>query len=345
MFQAQVNMHLMNYLLMLKSKPKRCAVITLVAASLCLSSCLGGESAPHRAPVIHYGEGKGAGSAGIHTVVQNENIWRISKNYSIPMQEIILRNKLSAPYVLKVGQRLDMPPPRKYTVKSGDTIYEIARLFAVSMNRLVHENRLSAPYIIRAGQVLKLPTSYDFGKIENAPEPQGPQYAHVRVPASRPNVNDAYNVSKPVSRGTQKTGGSKYIKTQIPQRAGKEFSWPVRGKLVSSYGGKRDGLYNDGINIAVPRGTKVQAAENGVVVYAGDEISGYGNLLLVKHVNGWISAYAHLDKITAARGSAVRKGQAIGTVGSTGNVETPQLHFELRKGAQTQNPIKYLQKS
>lgn len=317
----------------------------MVAASLCLSSCLGGSNAPHRAPVIHYGEGKGAGSAGVHTVVQGENMWRISKNYTIPMQEIILRNKLSAPYILKVGQRLDMPPPRQYTVRSGDTIYEIARLFAVSMNRLVHVNHLSAPYRIRAGQVLTLPTSYDLGKIANTPEPKGQQYAHVRIPASRPYDNGASDVSKPVSRGTQKSVGSKYIKTQIPNRAGKDFSWPVRGKLISSYGGKRDGLYNDGINIAVPRGTKVQAAENGVVVYAGDEISGYGNLLLVKHVNGWISAYAHLDKITVARGSAVRKGQAIGTVGSTGNVDTPQLHFELRKGAQTQNPIKYLQKT
>jgi murein DD-endopeptidase MepM/ murein hydrolase activator NlpD len=310
-----------------------------------LSSCLGGANAPHRAPVIHYGEGKGAGSAGIHTIVEGENIWRISKNYTIPMQEIILRNKLSAPYMLKVGQRLDMPPPRQYTVQPGDTVYEIARLFAVSMNRLVHENKLNAPYTIRAGQVLSLPTSYDLEKIENAPEPRGEQFAHVRVPVSRPADGTVSAMGKPVSRASKKTGGSKYIKTQIPQRAGKDFSWPVRGKLVSSYGGKRDGLYNDGINISVPRGTKVQAAENGVVVYAGDEISGYGNLLLVKHLDGWVSAYAHLDRITAARGSAVRKGQAIGTVGATGNVETPQLHFELRKGAQTKNPIQFLQKS
>ncbi len=343
----QVNMHAMNYQRMLKSKQKGCTAITLIVASLCLSSCLGSR-AQHRAPVIHYGEGTGAGSAGIHTIVEGENIWRISKNYTIPMQEIILRNKLSAPYMLKVGQRLDMPPPRQYTVKPGDTIYEIARLFALSMNRLVHENNLRAPYTIRAGQVLRLPTSYDLDKIENAPDAQGEQFAHVRVPTSRPqdntdNVESA--VGKPVSRAKQKSGGSKYIKTQIPQRAGRDFSWPVRGKLVSSYGGKRDGLYNDGINIAVPRGTKVQAAENGVIVYAGDEISGYGNLLLVKHIDGWVSAYAHLDKITARRGSAVRKGQAIGTVGSTGNVETPQLHFELRKGAQTKNPIQFLQKS
>ena len=132
-------------------------IICIGASVLMLSSCMSSGGSGHKAPVIHYGADKGAGSAGIHTVIQNENIWRISKNYAIPMQELIIKNKLSVPYILQVGQRLSVPPPRQYTVKPGDTIYEIARLFSLSMSKLVRLNDLKAPYSIRVGQVLKLP--------------------------------------------------------------------------------------------------------------------------------------------------------------------------------------------
>ena len=128
----------------------------------------------------------------------------------------------------------------------------------------------------------------------------------------------------------------------LPPRSGRTFSWPVRGRVLSTFGPKADGLHNDGINIAARAGAPVVAAENGVVVYAGNELKGFGNLLLVRHADGWMTAYAHLDKALVKKGQKVTRGQAIGTVGSTGGVSQPQLHFEIRKGTQAVDPAKFL---
>jgi murein DD-endopeptidase MepM/ murein hydrolase activator NlpD len=118
--------------------------------------------------------------------------------------------------------------------------------------------------------------------------------------------------------------------------------WPVNGHVISHFGPKAGGLHNDGINIAAARGTRVRAAENGVVAYAGNELRGFGNLLLIRHGDGWVSAYAHNDRLLVGRGDSVRRGQAIALVGMTGNVATPQLHFELRRGANPVDPLDYL---
>jgi murein DD-endopeptidase MepM/ murein hydrolase activator NlpD len=123
-----------------------------------------------------------------------------------------------------------------------------------------------------------------------------------------------------------------------PPRTAGRFLWPVKGKLVSGFGPKPDGMHNDGLNIQAAKGTAVVAADNGVVAYAGNELRGFGNLLLIRHADGWITAYAHLDRIDVARGAKVKRGQSIGTVGQTGSVSSPQLHFELRKGTQAVDP-------
>jgi murein DD-endopeptidase MepM/ murein hydrolase activator NlpD len=116
----------------------------------------------------------------------------------------------------------------------------------------------------------------------------------------------------------------------------------VKGKVVSGFGSKAKGLRNDGINIAADHGAPVMASENGVVAYAGNELRGFGNLLLIKHANGWVTAYAHNDRLLVKRGDSVRKGQHIATVGATGNVRGPQLHFELRRGRIAEDPEKHL---
>jgi murein DD-endopeptidase MepM/ murein hydrolase activator NlpD len=123
-----------------------------------------------------------------------------------------------------------------------------------------------------------------------------------------------------------------------PRGSGK-FLWPVNGKVVSPFGPKEGGLHNDGINISAPLGTPVRAAENGSVVYAGNELRGFGNLLLIRHSDGWVSAYAHCEALLVKRGDQVRRGQVIARVGQTGAVSSPQLHFELRKGAQAVDPM------
>ncbi|MGB6798225.1 MAG: M23 family metallopeptidase, partial [Xanthobacteraceae bacterium] len=123
---------------------------------------------------------------------------------------------------------------------------------------------------------------------------------------------------------------------------GPGFRWPVRGRVIQAFGPKPNGLQNDGINLAVPEGTPVKASEDGVVAYAGNELKGYGNLVLVRHANGFVTAYAHASDILVKRGDSVKRGQVIAHSGQTGNVTSPQLHFEIRKGATPVDPAQYL---
>jgi murein DD-endopeptidase MepM/ murein hydrolase activator NlpD len=123
---------------------------------------------------------------------------------------------------------------------------------------------------------------------------------------------------------------------------GQQFRWPVRGRIISGFGAKPNGERNDGINLAVPAGTSIKAAEAGTVIYSGNEIAGYGNLVLVRHSGGWVTAYAHASEVTVRRGDQVRRGQTIAYAGATGSVNAPQLHFELRRGSNPVNPLDYL---
>jgi murein DD-endopeptidase MepM/ murein hydrolase activator NlpD len=120
------------------------------------------------------------------------------------------------------------------------------------------------------------------------------------------------------------------------------FRWPARGRVISGAGAMTNGQQNDGINLALPEGTPVHAAEDGVVAYAGSELKGYGNLVLIRHSNGFVTAYAHASEIMVKRGDQVRRGQVIAKSGQTGNVSSPQLHFEIRKGSTPVDPTQYL---
>ncbi|MEM7256007.1 MAG: M23 family metallopeptidase [Pseudomonadota bacterium] len=124
-----------------------------------------------------------------------------------------------------------------------------------------------------------------------------------------------------------------------PARSSKKFLWPLEGSVVEQFGAQGAGLYNDGINIAAPQGHIVRAAENGIVVYTGSDLGGFGNLILLRHADGYISAYAHVSTISVKRGQNVKRGETIAKVGSSGLVDTPQLHFEIRKGGDAINPI------
>lgn len=130
--------------------------------------------------------------------------------------------------------------------------------------------------------------------------------------------------------------------TGLGGASGGRFAWPVHGRILSGFGVKEGGLHNDGINIAAKQGATVVAADDGVVVYAGNEIRGFGNLVLVKHANGWMTAYAHNAELLVKRGEPVKRGQAISKAGATGGVSSPQLHFEVRRGSRAVDPSKYL---
>jgi murein DD-endopeptidase MepM/ murein hydrolase activator NlpD len=123
---------------------------------------------------------------------------------------------------------------------------------------------------------------------------------------------------------------------------GLAFRWPVKGRVISEYGTKPNGLRNEGINISVPEGTGIRAAEGGIVAYAGNELKGYGNLVLIRHEGGWVTAYAHNRELFVKRGDTVRRGDVIAKAGQTGSVTSPQLHFEVRKGATAVDPMRFL---
>lgn len=337
-------------------------IALLLMFNLCLASC--GSNNP--APVVHYGQKSGAGSAGIHTVVGGDTLYSLSTRYRLPMRDIVVLNRMKAPFRLYVGQRVKLPPPQEYKVRQGDTLYGVSRLFGVNSSEVARLNQIRSPYVLRVGQTLRLPSVIEQARIvemasspvkhvertslsDPVPSPQAkPQQvasrskpAEIRngVPVPQDKPNKALRVAQ--SSKPKQVRISK-VRTKTPKRASSKFIRPVRGKLLSNFGAKKSGLHNDGINIAAPRGTPVKAAENGVIVYAGNALKGSGNLVLVRHENQWMTAYGHLDSIAVKKGQVVRRGISIGKVGSTGSVSSPQLHFEVRRGTSALNPTKYM---
>jgi murein DD-endopeptidase MepM/ murein hydrolase activator NlpD len=316
--------------------------IWVIAGLMALGACSQPPS-----PSVSYGVGAGAGSAGIHTILPGDTVYSISKHYHLPTRDIVVLNQLSAPYKLVVGYRLRLPPPNEYTVKKDDTLHIIANLFDVPQSDIVRLNNLASPYRLRIGQVLRLPSPKDktvasapaaATTLGRAPLPDKVDREVLSAPAPQTSPSSSGHAT------VQKTSAAppKLPDTVPPRTGGGKFMWPVQGNVVSSYGPKADGLHNDGINIKAPRGTPVRAAENGTVVYASNELKGYGNLVIVRHADQYMTAYAHMDKMLVKRGENVKAGQSIGTVGATGGVDSPQLHFEIRKGTKPLDPQKYL---
>lgn len=317
---------------------------------LSLTACLGmGIQEP--APVSAYGQGNGAGSAGVHNVVKGDTLYSISRRYRLPMRDIAVVNKIQSPFILREGERIRLPPPQEYKVQPGDTLYGVSRLFGVDTSEVARLNDIGSPYTIRTGQVLRLPSVTR--KTQFASESGGV------APVSREDLTPARVASvqgervpvpqdKPSSLKSSATAaaprsGSASITTKTPRRSSGKFLRPLDGSIVSDYGAKKNGLHNDGINISAARGTPVKAAENGVVVYAGNELKGSGNLILIRHENQWMTAYGHMDQITIKKGQVIKRGEQIGTVGSSGSVSAPQLHFEVRRGTEALNPNNYME--
>ncbi|MDN3719274.1 M23 family metallopeptidase [Roseibium salinum] len=148
---------------------------------------------------------------------------------------------------------------------------------------------------------------------------------------------------------TQEAAPSEPIKTPVVASIKEDtdvstgqFRWPVQGRIISEFGAKPGGGKNEGVNLAVPEGTPVKAADDGTVIYSGNELKGYGNLILLRHSQGWVSAYAHNSELKVKRGDTVRRGDVVGLAGATGSVNQPQLHFELRQGNKPVDPLKYM---
>ncbi len=272
-------------------------------------------------------------------VSKGDTVWTLSKRHGVSMRAIIEANGLRAPFHLSVGQRIVLPRNPEHEVVKGDTLSGIAVRYDANMHVLARLNGLKPPYTIYTSQRLRLPGRGGVAMVADASK-------------STPKL-----IAKPPAWATKKTKMSPkptpvtsrtVVSEPIPKPppvSGKGFRWPVSGRVVSDYGAKPKGFHNDGINIAAPRGMGIKAAQNGVVVYAGNELRGFGNLLLIKHSGGWVTAYAHADSLLVKRGDRVLKGQRVATVGTTGSVTKPQLHFEIRKGRQARDPRKYLRRA
>jgi murein DD-endopeptidase MepM/ murein hydrolase activator NlpD len=157
-------------------------------------------------------------------------------------------------------------------------------------------------------------------------------------------VAQAENIPAPESVGVVRPNVAPAV-NEAPQRApnaAPSFHWPVRGRILSAYGRKPNGQQNDGINVSVPEGTPIRASEDGVVAYAGNELKGFGNLVLIRHADNWVTAYAHLGTIDVKKDQRVKRGEVIAKAGQTGGVTSPQLHFEIRKGSNPVDPEKHL---
>lgn len=300
-------------------KTRFLALCNALVALFLLGGCGWAEwPPPGDGPGLAYGPGGDVFiNATAVTVGRGDTVYAIARRHRVSPREVIQLNNLNAPYMLEVGQRLKLPGGRVHVVKKGEYLSLIAQKYKSNAFSIARINGVAKPYTIFPGQKLRIPRD-----------------------ASAPSAKTGTQLA--TKAPTARTTKAKAPVPKAPAMAGQGFLWPVKGKVISSFGPKSKGLQNDGINIAAPRGTPVRAAQNGVVAYAGNELRGFGNLLLVKHSNGWITAYAHNDSLLVKRGDKISKGQNIAKIGSTGNVSTPQLHFELRKGRQAVDPNPYL---
>jgi murein DD-endopeptidase MepM/ murein hydrolase activator NlpD len=238
------------------------------------------------------------GGATQHRVAAGDRLGAVAQAYGVSLEALARTNDLAPPYVIYVGQVLQVPAggdaaPARYVVRQGDTLSGVARRFDVAMADVAATNGIESPYRLSVGQSLEIPG------VETAKA----------VPDAAP-----------------------------PPLTGRGFLWPVDGKVVGGFGLAGNGQHHNGINIAARKGAPVVASEDGIVVYASDGIDGYGRMILVRHAEGYITTYAHNATLLVEVGDVVRRGQVIARVGDTGDVSTSQLHFELRRGTKPINP-------
>jgi murein DD-endopeptidase MepM/ murein hydrolase activator NlpD len=227
-------------------------------------------------------------------------------------------------------------PAVVHVVRAGESLHSIARIYHKPVTLIARANNLAVEATLKAGERITIP---DMKEASQATP------SRVEASASPPTTKVAMADSAQTARLVESApamASQEAVKNAEPAGSLPGFRWPVRGRVIAAFGPKSNGVQNDGINLAVPEGTPIKAAEDGVVAYAGSELKGYGNLVLVRHPNGFVTAYAHASDILVKRGETVKRGQVIAHAGQTGNVTSPQLHFEIRKGATPVDPSQYL---
>ncbi len=241
-------------------------------------------------------------------IVTGDTLDSISKKYEVTKKELIRFNKINYPYILKPGKFIKIPVPKRYKIKKGDTLYKIAKCSSTNILEIKNKNINIKEKKLIVGSVINLPYySIDKCNLKNK------------------------KIAKKNKINKKKSIKSKEI-----------FIWPVQGTVITYFGKQKGGRKNDGINIISVKGNPVRAAMSGKVIYRGNELLAWGNLIIIKHKNNWTTAYAHLDKLLVKKGEIIKTGDIIASVGASGNVDKSQLHFQVRKNSKPLDPIKYL---
>ena len=303
------------------------------------------------------------------TVASGDTLYSISRKYSVPVNDLAVLNKISAPFTLSVGQKIKVPDvlsvpkynaPVRAAVKPEPKIESKAQSSKPATTKVDNKKtdvKKTAPESVKKTEVKKT----DVKKVDATKKVDTSKKVNAKTEkvSTKTTAKNTKTTVKDTKTGTKKqtsktatktTSGVETKKTTkrttktLAARSASKFSWPLRGKILSGFGSKPNGLVNDGINIAGTKGAKVMAAENGFVAYAGNEVKGMGNLIIIQHSDGFMTVYAHMDTMSVRRGATVVVGQKIGTVGQSGKVDRPQLHFEIRKGTRAYNPVNYLKK-
>jgi murein DD-endopeptidase MepM/ murein hydrolase activator NlpD len=309
-------------------------------------------------------------------VEQGMTLYSISRANGLTVAQLAAANNIDPPYTVSTGRVLRVPgvaqarapkpsfaaqeeqdyasdePVKKasggrHTVRSGETLYSLGRKYGVSPFAIADLNGLSHDEALNIGQSLRMPGGKGKSIVSKVPAlEESDQFASNEEPVETDETEQTLTLKKPSQDLDEEVPAIKPVPLQTAEVEAAptmgSMRWPVKGKIISEYGAKPNGLKNEGINIAVPEGTGVRAAESGVVAYAGNELKGYGNLVLIRHEGGWVTAYAHAKELFVKRGDIVKRGDVIAKAGQTGSVSSPQLHFEVRKGATAMDPLKFL---
>lgn len=260
---------------------------------------------------------------GIIPVEAGDTIYTIANRYQVTPRRIILANNLAPPYELSGLDTLQIPKPRSHIIVAGDTLQKISKRYAVSVSDIILLNGLEEPYSLRPGVAVAIPRRLDYSLLDLPADQSTPE-----------TINPIENTAvKPVPKAVGQRVA--FVNDGV-------FSWPVNGTIIETYGETARGVHNDGVNISAEEGSAVRASQKGEVAFVGAGLKSFGNLVLIKHDGGWITAYAHLGSIDVKEGQRLDQGDVIGTVGMSGRVDTPQLHFELRKARKPVNPENYL---
>ncbi|RCK31363.1 membrane protein [Thalassospira profundimaris] len=328
-------------------------LLLVCATSAALSGCLlnsvpvpvvygdGASYSPYSMPKLKNGER-------VITVEPGDTVSELANRYRTDFSQFASRNNLRKPYVIYPGQRLVLPPWSADYDSSAPTTVASAP----------SGNRTKTVTIGGQRQVVSVPIETSKSPTTKASSTQTARVApreggNIPTPGIKPrdyaeNAQREVASTKTWNTDTKPTpvagqGSDVRKNVAIAEPADRKgFIWPVQGKVVLKYGAGTGGLFNDGINIQANRGTPILAAENGVVTYVGNELRGFGNLILIKHADNFVTAYAHTENPLVARGDVVTRGQRISSVGTTGAVTFPQLHFEVRNGRKSSDPMKYL---